>query len=70
MDWTVPAATRCPASIGPMIHQCAASIEAKARAGQPAFARLAAEGIPAVMHREAGWAASLRPALRARLLAT
>jgi Ser/Thr protein kinase RdoA (MazF antagonist) len=59
-----------PASIAPMIHQCAASIEAKARAGQPAFARLAAERIPAAMHREARWAAAQQPALRARLLAT
>jgi hypothetical protein len=59
-----------PATIAPMIHQCAASIEAKARAGEPAFARLAAEGIPALMRHEAGWAASQQAALRTRLLAT
>lgn len=58
-----------PAAIAPMIDQCAGSVEAKARAGEPAFAQLAAKGIPALMRREAGWAASQQPALRARLLA-
>lgn len=57
-----------PARIAPMIHLCAAGVEVKARAGLPAFARLAAGGIPAAMRREARWAASHQPALRARLL--
>jgi hypothetical protein len=57
-----------PASIAPMIRQCAASIVAKARAGQPAFTRLARTSVLADMEREARYAASQESALRRRLL--
>jgi Ser/Thr protein kinase RdoA (MazF antagonist) len=74
---------RVPAWIAPMIRACAASIVAKAEAGQPAFVRLAngvegagqarapgeAGGVLADMEAEARYAASQEPALRRRLLA-
>jgi hypothetical protein len=61
---------RLPAGIAPMIRQCAASILARAEAGQPAFARLAAgTSVLASMEAEARYAASQEPALRRRLLA-
>jgi hypothetical protein len=61
---------RLPAGIAPMIRQCAASIVARAEAGQPAFARLAAQtSVLADMEAEARYAASQEPALRRSLLA-
>ncbi|MBO0807259.1 MAG: hypothetical protein J2P32_03020, partial [Actinobacteria bacterium] len=57
-----------PATIAPMIEACADSIIAKARAGEPAFARLAESGVLDDMGREARFAARLESPLRQRLL--
>lgn len=57
-----------PAAIAPMIEACGASVAAKARAGQPAFVRLAEAGVLDGFAREARFASRLEPALRRRLL--
>lgn len=59
-----------PALIAPMIRGCAASVVAKARSGQPAFARLIEDGVLDDFDREARYAAAQEASLRHRLLAS
>ncbi|HEY1919539.1 MAG TPA: phosphotransferase [Streptosporangiaceae bacterium] len=58
-----------PGTTAPMIRLCAAEIAIKARAGQPAFARLMVAGVTADMAREARYAAAQAPVLSRALLA-
>jgi len=58
-----------PARIAPMIRQCAAGVEARVRAGEPAFIRLADAGVIHDMEEAARYAAVQEPALLERLLA-
>lgn len=51
-----PARQALPATIAPMIRQCAAAVAAKARAGQPAFARLVRAGVLDELSRDAQYA--------------
>jgi hypothetical protein len=57
-----------PATIAPMIDACADAITAKARAGQPAFMRLAEAGVLDGMALDARFASRLEASLRQRLL--
>jgi phosphotransferase family enzyme len=59
-----------PALIAPMISGCAASVVAKAQAGQPAFARLIDQGVLDELDQEARHAAAQEASLRHRLLAS
>jgi hypothetical protein len=58
-----------PALIAPIISGCAASVVAKAQAGQAAFARLIDEGVLDELDQEARYAAAQEAPLRRRLLA-
>lgn len=59
-----------PAVIAPMISGCAASVVAKAQAGQDAFARLIDDGVLDDLDQEARYAAAQEAPLRRRLLAS
>jgi hypothetical protein len=59
-----------PALIAPMISGCAASVTAKARSGQRAFARLIDDGVLDDLDQEARYAAAQEASLRDRLLAS
>jgi hypothetical protein len=59
-----------PALIAPMISGCAASVVAKARAGQAAFARLVEDGVPDDLDQEAAYAIAQEAPLRHLLLAS
>ena len=58
-----------PALIPPLISGCAASVVAKAQAGQPAFARLIEGGVLDDLDQEARYAGAQEEPLRRRLLA-
>jgi Phosphotransferase enzyme family len=57
-----------PGRVAPMIRACAASIEAKARAGQEAFSRLVEADVLTALDQEASYAAGQEAALRRALL--
>jgi hypothetical protein len=59
-----------PALIAPMISGCAASVMAKARSGQRAFARLIDNGVLDDLDQQARYAAAQEASLRHRLLAS
>ena len=59
-----------PGLIAPLISGCAASVVAKAQAGQPAFARLIEDGVLDNLDQEARYAAAQEAPLRRRLLAS